>query len=351
MYRIKLLLTLFLSIIAGGLFAGACSDDDSPSKPSDALSIISFTPAKTSVGMTVIISGTGFASQASGNTVFFAPNAQATIDSVVAGNPMKLYVKVPSTAVTGKITVKVGEKSAVSSTDFELITANNNNLFPISLGSYWVYEKYQLDTLNNRITPYSCLDSNIITGTKSLLGQTASILSGFTNESGAYVSKNDQYYYKDGELLYTHSSWFDDLMSIGGQGFTLPFKIDEQWFKVIDPNSNIWNVFQKTFNKETFQFGTVTGTLSISAVNKGYETIPGYANCLKLTYPFTFVGSINVYNQDIPLNITRNMHVWYYNGTGKVMIRIESTKLTLIAGTAPTVVPGYDLVLVRKSIK
>ena len=351
MYKLKSYTLIFLSLIAGGLFAGACSDDDSPSNPSADLAIASFSPAKASVGMTVVISGTGFASTVAGNKVTFATNAQAVIDSVVAGNPMKLYVKVPQSAVTGKITVTVGTKSVSSATDFELITASNDNLFPITNGSYWVYEKYQLDSLNNRITPYTCLDSNVITGTKSLLGQTASILSGFTNESGAYVAKNDQYYYTNNNILYTHSSWFDDLMSIGGQGFKLPFNIDEQWFKIIDPSNNSWQIFQKTFNKETFQFGTVTGTLTINAINKGYETVAGYSNCLKITYPFTFVGSVNVYNTDIPLNITRNMHVWYSNGTGKVMIRIESTTLVIVPGSVPTVVPGYDLVLVRKSIK
>lgn len=351
MYKLKSYTLIFLSIIAGGLFAGACSDDDSPSNPSSELAITSFSPAKASAGMTVVISGTGFASTAAGNTVTFAANTQAIVDSVVAGNPMKLYVKVPYNAITGKIKVTVGTKSVTSATDFELITSSNDDLLPITNGSYWVYEKYELDTLNNRITPYTCLDSNVITGTKSLLGQTASILSGFTNESGSYVAKNDQYYYKSSEVLYTHSSWFDDLMSIGGQGFKLPFNIDEQWFKIIDPISNNWQIFQKAFNKETFQFGTVTGTLTINAVNKGYENVGSYTNCLKITYPFTFVGSVNVYNQDIPLNITRNMHVWYSNGTGKVMIRIETTKITLFSGSAPTVVPGYDLVLVRKSIK
>ena len=84
--------------------------------------VSSFTPTSGAVGATVMITGTGFSTTATDNTVVFlgaesdnADNAEATVSAATATS---LTVTVPSGARTGSISVAVGGQIGTSSTDF-----------------------------------------------------------------------------------------------------------------------------------------------------------------------------------------------------------------------------------------
>jgi hypothetical protein len=83
--------------------------------------INSFHPAEGPVGTGVTIIGENFGSTAGGNTVRFA-NTIATDVTLLQED--KLFAKVPAGAVTGEISVKVGNKEAISDNNFVVIDSN-----------------------------------------------------------------------------------------------------------------------------------------------------------------------------------------------------------------------------------
>ena len=82
------------------------------------VSILNFTPKSGPVGTTVTISGTGYSTTASQNTVTFN-GIPATVTSA---SLTQLVVTVPSGATTGPIAVTTPTGSATSSTSFTVTT-------------------------------------------------------------------------------------------------------------------------------------------------------------------------------------------------------------------------------------
>jgi YD repeat-containing protein len=78
------------------------------------LSIVQFTPNVGPIGSTVAITGTGFNSTPSLNTVKF----NGTVATVTSGNPNQLVVTVPAGATTGPISVTNGANTATSASNF-----------------------------------------------------------------------------------------------------------------------------------------------------------------------------------------------------------------------------------------
>jgi hypothetical protein len=115
-YACGLLLTLMMTSI----FV-SCSDDEDEEGGGAALSITSLTPAKARVGETVIITGAGFGTSPSQNTVMFkstqANDAPALVQEATATT---LKVTVPASAASGSITVTVAGKSITSPEPFTL---------------------------------------------------------------------------------------------------------------------------------------------------------------------------------------------------------------------------------------
>ncbi|GIH02808.1 hypothetical protein Rhe02_08750 [Rhizocola hellebori] len=69
--------------------------------PSSQVSVLSLTPSRGSVGIEVVVSGTGFSATASDNTVTFAGTAAA----IVSASPTQLVVTVPAGAASGTVAV------------------------------------------------------------------------------------------------------------------------------------------------------------------------------------------------------------------------------------------------------
>jgi N-acetylneuraminic acid mutarotase len=92
----------------------SCSEDEPTPPPT----ISSFTPSTGDVGTLVTISGENFSTTPADNIVTFTNNATAVVTS---STPTTLTVWVPNGAANGKISVTVGNASAVSNQDFEVV--------------------------------------------------------------------------------------------------------------------------------------------------------------------------------------------------------------------------------------
>ena len=103
------LCALFLALLS---FLSCTSDlgDDQPRTPV----ISSFSPASGTEGSTVIIKGYFFSSDPDNNIV----KINGLTATVVAASETELTIVVPENATSGKITVEVGNRSAISATDF-----------------------------------------------------------------------------------------------------------------------------------------------------------------------------------------------------------------------------------------
>lgn len=105
-----------LSLLTTGVLLTNCKNDESPAP---ALSITGVNPASAPVGTDITISGTEFGTNASNVTITFTGNVTATPKTVAATS---ITTTVPAGAQDGPITVKVGDKTATSSSNFTLST-------------------------------------------------------------------------------------------------------------------------------------------------------------------------------------------------------------------------------------
>jgi uncharacterized protein (TIGR03437 family) len=106
-----------LMMIGVALFVSNCKNDEEEEKLVPPPEIISFTPESGGEGTTVTIEGNNFSSIVEENQVTF--NQVAGV--ITAATKTSLTTTVPLGASSGKIIVTVGEKSAVSSKDFQVL--------------------------------------------------------------------------------------------------------------------------------------------------------------------------------------------------------------------------------------
>lgn len=112
------LLWMLLAVIT---ILSACKKDKGKSDPdtntgNNKPEIISFTPANGTPGTIVTIQGKNFKPDAALNKVSFA--GAAADAEITRASATELKVKVPTDATTGKITVKTGNESVTSASDF-----------------------------------------------------------------------------------------------------------------------------------------------------------------------------------------------------------------------------------------
>ncbi|SHG41639.1 NHL repeat-containing protein [Chryseolinea serpens] len=103
-----------LYVLACSILLFSCKNDESDT-PAPSLVISSFTPGEGQpYGANVTITGVSFSATASENEVRF----NGAIANVGTASTTQLTVQVPPGATTGKISVKVGDQTAYSQTDF-----------------------------------------------------------------------------------------------------------------------------------------------------------------------------------------------------------------------------------------
>jgi|GEM_PF-1510892 len=124
----KLFKPFYLWLIIGSLSAAlvSCKDDDGPGEPDPTpkITITDISPLTARAGDTVRITGTGFSTTPSQNTVLFNQSLSASAQ-VISAAATELKVKIPVAAPNGPIKVTVGEESAVSTQTFTLNTSLN----------------------------------------------------------------------------------------------------------------------------------------------------------------------------------------------------------------------------------
>jgi hypothetical protein len=294
--------------------------------------------------------------------VFFEGEALAYPDSVVLGNPMKLHVRVPQGALTGFITVKTGGKTAQSPAIFTVMNDMIGNLYPFSGGTFWVYNYFMLDESDNRVPGSNLKDSLFISGMTSFFGKQCFIVQKYSTnpDNSQYEKKDDQYFYTEENMLYTHPNFFVDLLNLSGTSIQLPFNMDEKWYKITDRSQSEWDIFAKMFNNEPMKLGstdgTVSGNLTIKGSSDGTENISTPAKsgiAFKFKMKIKFDGKISVPSMGInnyDLKLDREVEFYYMAEIGRVKMKMKAMKL-LIPNIVDSSIPGFETELLTFSIK
>jgi len=344
---------LVFSFVILSLLAISCSDDKKPTAPSNA-KILSINPTIGAIGTPIVIEGNGFIKDISKIEVRFN-GASAAVDSVnISSSINKIFTRVPAGASTGKVSVKIYDKMLESPHNF-VVLSSHTSLLPANSGNYWVYVRFGLDD-NNIPNTEPGIDSLFAAGTVTKLDKLSNMLSTFTKvkASDNYTPAPDQFYYEEGANLFTHSSWFDDLMNVGGMGMQLPFTIEEQWLKLLDRNATDWTIFTRNFANEPLSFGALNGELKLTGKNLGTSSLLvngiNYSNVVQVSIKFSFVGSVNSQLGMIPLNLERELIKWYAPSVGRVKSKMLSMRF-YIENLADQVIPGFELNLIDSKVQ
>lgn len=352
MKKLTLNLVILLSIILV-----SCSDD-SPTQSPGVFEIVKFNPLSESAGGEVAIYCINFPKNVTAPEVYFSVSKQADIKSITnVKDTTILTCYVPAEAITGKITVKANTVTAVSKTDFTVLIPIGD-FFPLTNGSYWISNIFELDSNNQRITEYHITDSLTITGEIEKLGVTATIFRDYQNSGTGYIDMGEQLYYTNNSRIYAHTDAINSLLNVNIAGFELPFDIEEQWLLLADPYQNSWEIYQKTFTNDSVKYGTFwvyfSGELTINGSFIADESVTAAGESVmakKYLTQLSFAGSVKLFGQDIPINITRNLYSWYSINIGRVKIKMETLKINVPEISPDTqVLKGYDYDLINYKI-
>jgi len=97
----------------------------------------------------------------------------------------------------------------VSKFSYDDISGNNGNssyklrLFPDEVGSYWLYETYQLDTLNLKVEDSKTYDSVVVENELIKAGKNAKLFSTYSKSSFTYQKSSENFYTVEDKKLLT----------------------------------------------------------------------------------------------------------------------------------------------------
>jgi len=211
------------------------------------------------------------------------------------------------------VTVKAVLNVNSTVVDRTTITITKPNLYPIMLGSSWVYDVFPIDTLTGqRITSRKSIDSGAVVGTVYQDGKLTSMMINYRN--GAPTDTN--YFYVNNTDVYVYTR-VQDLVATTS--------IKRQWLKLIDYNNNNWVAFDTTLSNAPVtingQSGVMSGRLTIQCAKGNTDSVDisgKKVNAQKFTYTYTVNMIITVNNINIPVQYTIPTEEWFADNIGSV---------------------------------
>ncbi|PKL84759.1 MAG: hypothetical protein CVV22_11265 [Ignavibacteriae bacterium HGW-Ignavibacteriae-1] len=233
-------------------------------------------------------------------------------------------------------------------------TPNTNTdaeYYPMTTGSYWVYESKELDG-EGKVTA-TTTDSVAISKTTTKLGKECFE---FKNYEGDDHDGNT-YQYKTETELYT----LIDVILPDPEELPLPY-IDEQWVKIADENQSSWAIFELALNDFEIEIegvkGKLTGTLKITGRKGGMVSLSGIMGQSYNTQEFTIenhiVGTFKEASVGLTGTIDEKINVRYYyaDNVGLVKYRSEPllAKIKTAFNTIQVPISGREEILLRTNV-
>jgi hypothetical protein len=151
--------------------------------------------------------------------------------------------------------------------------SGNTDYAPTTTGSYWVYEKHNLDSAGNTTTQGMTTDSTVVGSQTTINNQTAYQITTYSDSSGNKTTSTGYMYSKDSKSyeFKSLSDYFPPIMA-------RTVRVNSRWVLAADFTSNAsWNLIDTTVQDIQFEFSgtqvTVGGNVKITAKNTGMKTI------------------------------------------------------------------------------
>jgi len=215
-------------------------------------------------------------------------------------------------------------------------TSNNTSkdYFPTSIGSYWKFLTYELDSMSIRVPGTEDTLIEKIVGTAVVNGKNAVIyVSSYSSEQS---SSDTTYFAKEGTKIYT-------LLSLFNNDF-IPIEEGNQWVQIADFSlspGNQWTILNDT-TLATIDLppdigfrGSMTPSVSIKG-RRGENTLLTVKGKPVNAYEFiiTFAMKIKLQITDTPLPVNRDFnvvnHIWFGEGIGFIRRQTDPFSVNVI---------------------
>jgi hypothetical protein len=218
------------------------------------------------------------------------------------------------------------------------------NYLPVTVGSYWIYDTYTLDSNSQRTSLVPQIDSTIVTGTIVKLGYEGSIFTSYTIDSGRVSTGTDVFYRSDSSKIWVYTNIITNMLPP-----QMPIQINEQWMLLANPNDDDWKIMEQnfenlqilpgtSFNGNHTVWGSKVGPSTVQIGTKQFQTI-------KYLMKITFSGTMTTIGGDIPINFTRNTYLYFAEDIGLIKMFMEPLKFSIF--TFSMNLPGEDRTLTK----
>jgi|GEM_PF-4498741 len=227
--------------------------------------------------------------------------------------------------------------------------------FPVSIGSYWIYETYQLDTMNRVDKTTKSFDSIFVEADIVKANKKAKYFIKYSKTTGNYQKSGEDFFALEGNKLYTLQTYLSKFFR--GVPFQLANFSSAEWIKIVDHEDDLWRIYRMKLVNTTIPnlpFVTLNGKIDVLASYEGKKklNIDGKsieADEFLITFEFDadmnvpFVGVLNI-------GIERELYQYYANDIGLVYENLNSSALSFpLIGNIN--LPGYESKLIRYNIK
>lgn len=223
-------------------------------------------------------------------------------------------------------------------------------LLPMSIGNYWIYDTYTLDSMNRRTTDPPGKDSVVITSKVEKLGKEGYTFTTYSLDSlGNYQKGSETIYRTEEGKLYAHSGIITDMLK--RFPFELPVQIDEQWLMLVDPDDDFWRIYELEIPETSIpliQGLTIKGKIEIYGSKENIENITvanNNYNCQGYLIRQYFKGTIKFATYSFPIEFERKSYNWFANDYGLFHTINKSFEIPIPMTTNSMKFEGSDVII------
>ena len=202
----------------------------------------------------------------------------------------------------------------------------NQTYFPTSVGSFWKYLEYDIDSLGIKVPETEDTVLTTIIGNQVINGKNATI---FLNRYSKEASTDTSFLAYENEKVYTFLSAFDnDFIPIGESN---------QWIVISDFNANQWTILKDTTLQQVDLPGIGKMTPTVGATgrkgSKGEMVVKGKTvQSQEFIITFKLNIKLEIPNVPMPVNLKFDVvqHIWYGLGIGVIQRRLDPFKFNVL---------------------
>lgn len=210
--------------------------------------------------------------------------------------------------------------------------SDTKNYFPQSIGSWWVFDNYELDQSGNRIEESIAEDSVAITGKEVILGKETYIYSDFY--LGNEFDKTNRFV--ENNSYWVHNSLIEP--DLGDLGIEFPLDFTDDWVKIADPSMTNWSILTQEIKDLVIEIEGITVTINGNVaifVDKGStknitvdsKSISSQEFVVNYKFTGTFTAVIPIPQT---LNFTVKTHFWFGEDAGLISGITDPVSIDLV---------------------